>query len=337
VSWRGAAALDPHKEFHSMRIAVVMDPIELVLVDKDTSFALMLEAQARGHEVFYLSHRELWAEGETLRAMVRPVTLRRATPPAHADIGPVQDVDVASLDAVLVRTDPPFDEAYMYTTQLLELVRGRTLVLNDPRGLREANEKLYALHFADVMPRTIVTHHAQHIRSFIKSIGGRGVIKPLHGAGGRGVMILDQNDLNYNAIVETLTADGRRLAMVQEFLPAVRQGDKRILLLDGEPLGAILRVPREDEARSNIHVGGRVEPTTLSEADQAIVRRLAPKLRADGLYFVGLDVIGGRLTEVNVTSPTGIQELSRFSNTAPEGKVITWLEMQARKVKEQAP
>jgi glutathione synthase len=319
-----------------MRIAVVMDPIELVLVDKDTSFALMIEAQARGHEVFYLSYRELWAEGDTLRAMARPVTLRRAAPPAHAELGPVQQIDVASLDAVLVRTDPPFNDAYLYTTQLLDLVRGRTLVVNDPRGLREANEKLYALHFADVMPRTLVTHHAQHIRAFIERVGGRGVIKPLHGAGGRGVMVLDQSDLNYNAIVETLTEDGARLAMVQEFLPAVRQGDKRILLLEGEPLGAILRVPRDDEARSNIHVGGRVEPATLTDADLAIVRRVAPKLRADGLYFVGLDVIGGKLTEVNVTSPTGIQEMARFSASAPEAKVVNWIETHARRIKAQA-
>lgn len=318
-----------------MRIAVVMDPIELVAVDKDTSFALMLEAQARGHEVFHLSHRELWAEGNTLRAMVRPAKLRRADPPHHAELGPLQNVNVADLDAVLVRTDPPFDQAYLYTTQLLDLVRDKTLVMNDPRGLRDANEKLYALHFADVMPRTIVTHHAAHIRDFIERVGGRGVIKPLHGAGGRGVMVLDRNDLNYNSIVETLTQEGRQLVMVQEYLPAVREGDKRILLLDGEPLGAILRVPRPDEARSNIHVGGRVEPTTLTETDLHIVRRLAPKLRADGLYFVGLDVIGGRLTEVNVTSPTGIQELSRFSGSNPEGRVLDWIEERAARIKAQ--
>jgi glutathione synthase len=316
-----------------MRIAVVMDPIENVLVDKDTSFALMLEAQARGHEVLYLSHRDLWLEGDRLRAIVRPVSLQRAQPPAHATVGEARDVDVADLDAVLVRTDPPFDEAYAYTTQLLEFVRGKTLVVNDPRGLRDANEKLYAMHFADVMPRTIVTHHARHIRAFIESVGGRGVIKPLNGAGGRGVMVLDVNDLNFNAIVEATTGEGRRLAMVQEFVPAVREGDKRILLLDGELLGAILRVPKPDEARSNIHVGGRVEPTTLTPADEAIVKRVAPRLRQDGLYFVGLDVIGGKLTEVNVTSPTGIQELSRFTGTHPEAKVITWIELHARRVK----
>src|SRR6266545_2707018 len=150
-----------------MRIAVVMDPIEAVSIDKDTSFALMLEAQIRGHEVLYLSHRGLWANGSQLIAQVQPVTLRRAPPPAHATIGETYQVDVASLDALLVRTVPPFDEAYLYTTQLLELVRGQTLVVNDPRGLRDANEKLYALHFTDVMPRTIVTHHAEQVRAFV--------------------------------------------------------------------------------------------------------------------------------------------------------------------------
>jgi glutathione synthase len=262
--------------------------------------------------------------------------VRRAAPPGHATLGPRQQVDVAALDAVMVRTDPPFDDAYLYTTHLLELVRGKTLVVNDPRGLRDANEKLYALHFPDVMPATVVTQNAEHIRAFVRRVGGRGVIKPLDGAGGRGVMVLDEGDLNFNAIVELTTDNGRRLAMVQEFLPAVRQGDKRVLLLDGEPLGAILRVPRDDEARSNIHVGGRVEPTELTAAERAIVDRVAPRLRADGLYFVGLDVIGERLTEVNVTSPTGIQELSRLSRTDPERKVLTWIELHALGVKQAA-
>ena len=313
-----------------MRLAVIMDPIEKVLVDKDTSFALMLEAQKRGHEVLYLSHRELWVDRGVLRMTAWPVTLDRSAPPAHVKLGTALDLAVADVDAILVRTDPPFDDEYMYTTQLLELARETTLVINDPRGLREANEKLYALHFADVMPPTIVTHHARQIGAFIDSVGGRGVIKPLDGAGGRGVMVLDRSDLNFNAIIETVSANGAKLCMVQEFLPAVRQGDKRVLLLDGEPLGAILRVPRADEARSNIHVGGRVEPTTLTTAELALVARVGPKLRADGLFFVGLDVIGERLTEVNVTSPTGIQELSRFSGSEPEAKVIAWIEKRVK-------
>ena len=319
-----------------MRIAVVMDPIELVLVDKDTSFALMLAAQTRGHEVLYLSPKDLWIREGELRARVRPVKLDRAAPPMHAVVGERSDVAVADLDAVLIRTDPPFDDDYLHATQLFELVRGKTLVVNDPRGLRDANEKLYATHFSDVMPRTAVTSHADQIREFVNVIGGRAVIKPLDGAGGSGVMVLDRTDLNYNAIVEATTQNGRKLAMVQEYLPAVRQGDKRVLLLDGEPLGAILRVPKADDARSNIHVGGTVEPAELSANELALVARVAPKLRADGLYFVGLDVIGEKLTEVNVTSPTGIQELSRFTGTDPEGKVIEWVERRVRAMREGA-
>ena len=186
------------------------------------------------------------------------------------------------------------------------------------------------------MPKTAVSYRASRIREFVERIGGRGVIKPLDGAGGRGVMVLDVQDLNFNAIIETATHDGRRLAMVQEYLPQVRDGDKRVLLLDGELLGAILRVPRHDEARSNIHVGGTVEPTTLTPAELAIVKRMAPRLRADGLYFVGLDLIGERLTEVNVTSPTGIQELARFTQSFPERQVITWVEIHAQRIKQPA-
>lgn len=317
-----------------MRIACVMDPIEQVSVDKDTSFALMLSAQQRGHELYYLQQKHLYAQGTELFATVRPVQLARATPPAHALVGEAQTVNVGqSIDAILVRTDPPFDSNYLYATQLLELVRGKTLVVNDPRGLRDANEKLYALHFADVMPKTLVAYDAKQIRTFVESLGGKAVIKPLDGNGGKGIFVLDLKDLNFNSIIEVSTGEGKRPVMVQEFIPEVRTGDKRVLLLNGECLGAILRVPRQDEARSNIHVGGTVQPTELTEKEQALVKRLAPKLREDGLYFVGLDVIGEKLTEVNVTSPTGIQELSRFTGSDPEGKVIAWIEARVRAMK----
>jgi len=308
-----------------MRFAFLMDPIEHVQVDKDTTFALMLAAQGLGHAVYLFGPDDLVADGPHTFARVRGVTVARAAPPAHAVTGPVERVDLTTFDAVFVRTDPPFDSRYLYVTQLLERIKHRTLVLNDPQGLRDANEKLYALHFPDVMPRTLVSAAEAEIRAFLEALGGPGIIKPLDGAGGRGIMLLDLRDRNFRSIVETLTAEGRRYAMVQEYLPAVRVGDKRILLLDGEALGAILRVPREDDARSNIHVGGSVVPTTLDDDDRRIVAAVGPRLRADGLYFVGLDVIGGRLTEVNVTSPTGIQELSRFQGDDPEGRVIAWV------------
>jgi glutathione synthase len=310
-----------------MRIAVVMDPIESVSIEKDTSFALMLSAQARGHEVFYLQQRHLRSVGSELFASVRPVTLRREKPPAHATVGPARVVNVAEeIDAVFIRTDPPFDQNYLYATLQLELVRGRTLVMNDPRGLRDANEKLYTMHFADVMPKTLVTYEPDAIRAFVEELGGTAVIKPLDGNGGRGVMVLRTDDLNFNAIIEVSSGEGKRPVMVQEFLPDVRKGDKRVILLDGEPLGAILRVPKSDEARSNMHVGGTAVPTELTPKELEICRRIAPRLKADGLYFVGLDVIGEKLTEVNVTSPTGIQELREFTKSDPEGKVIAWVE-----------
>lgn len=320
-----------------MRFAFLMDPIEHVLVDKDTTFALMLEAQRRGHEVFTVGGADLQATSNGLSALAHRTRVLRAAAPAHFERGaPAERVDVASLDAVFIRSDPPFDAQYLYNTLLLERVRGKTLVVNDPRGIRDANEKLYAMHFPEVTPRTIVTAREDDVRAFLEELGGPGVMKPLDGAGGRGIMVVDLKDKNFRSIVETLTNEGRRFAMVQEFLPAVREGDKRVLLLDGEPLGAILRVPRADESRSNIHVGGRVEPTELDANDRAIIAAVGDRLRRDGLYFVGLDVIGGRLTEVNVTSPTGIQELSRFTGSEPEAKVIAWVEARVKQIKSSA-
>jgi glutathione synthase len=240
-------------------------------------------------------------------------------------------VRLGETEAVFIRKDPPFDQAYYYATLLLESARGSTLIINDPRGLRDANEKLYALHFPEWTPRTLVTADRDMIHEFVRDVGGHAVIKPLDGAGGMGVMQLRSDDKNARAIADLLTAEGQKIAMVQEFLPAVSVGDKRVLLLDGEPLGAILRVPRADEIRSNIHVGGSVVPTDLTLREAELVKAIAPRLRADGLIFVGLDVIGERLTEVNVTSPTGIQELGRFTGTQPSDKVIAWAEAKAKR------
>ena len=237
---------------------------------------------------------------------------------------------LSAAQAVFVRKDPPFDRAYLYATLMLEHARSATLIINDPRGLRDANEKLYAMHFPEWMPRTLVTADRERIHEFVREVGGAAMIKPLDGAGGVGVLKLSAGDKNARGIVDVLTREGRWLAMVQEFLPEVTVGDKRVLLLDGEPLGAVLRVPRADDIRSNLHVGGQAVPTELTAREQALVAAIAPKLRADGLYFVGLDLIGERLTEVNVTSPTGIQELGRFTGTRPSERVIAWAEQRAR-------
>jgi glutathione synthase len=314
-----------------MRFVFVMDPLSTVTHDKDTSFAFIQAAQARGHESYHCLLRELYIDGGHTHAIAHRVEILDAPPyiTLRKDLGQ-HKLRLADVDAVLIRKDPPFDRSYLYATLLLERARGGPLFINDPRGLRDANEKLYALNFPEWTPRTIVTSDREMIHDFVRDVGGTAVVKPLDGAGGSGVMWVRHDDKNARAIVDMLTGEGRRVAIAQEFLPAVSVGDKRVLLLDGEPLGAILRVPRSDDIRSNIHVGGHVVPTDITPRELELVRSVAPRLRADGLIFVGLDVIGERLTEVNVTSPTGIQELGRFTGTRPSDKVIDWIERKLR-------
>ncbi len=312
-----------------MRLVFVMDPIDTVLVDEDTSFAIMLEAQRRGHEVDHCLMHDVELLDGSCRAVVRRAILQR-DPVAPIVLGEPEVVPLADADAVFVRKDPPFTSEYLWLTLLLEQLRGQTLVVNDPRGLREANEKLYATHFPTLMPRTLVAANKARIKAFVQEVGGRAVIKPVDGHGGDGIFALAIGDPNLNAHIETVTRHGHRLAMVQAFIDDVHEGDKRILLMDGEVVGAILRVPQEGDLRSNIHVGGKVVATDINDADRRIIDTVAPKLRSDGLYFVGLDVIGGLLTEVNVTSPTGIQQMSRLSGTNCEARVLDWLEMKVR-------
>jgi glutathione synthase len=249
----------------------------------------------------------------------------------HVTLGEETQLDASELDAVFIRKDPPFDTAYLHLTQTLDLVTEQTLIVNSPAGLRAANEKLFALNFARWMPRTLVTRNRDEVLQFLADVGGRAVLKPLDGAGGSGVVGLTQGDKNVRALVDILTQEGRETAMVQEFQPGISEGDKRVLLIDGRPLGAILRVPRADDIRANIHVGGTVEGTTLTPEEQALVEDVGPVLSQQGLFFVGLDLIGGKLIEVNVTSPTGIQELGRLTGTVPEDHVIQWMEQRVGK------
>ncbi len=307
-----------------MRFLYVMDPLETMHPEKDTSYAFMRAAQALGHENLHCLPHHLYAQDGKVYATVSQATVSNSAP--FASYGSRSEVALEELDAVVVRKDPPFDASYLYTTQLLDLVKDTTFVFNDPQGLRAANEKLYLLRFPEWSPKTIVTASLARMRSFLGSVGGHGVIKPLDGAGGRGVLRLVDGDLNTPSIMDLLSAEGSRLVMVQEYLPAVREGDKRVLLLDGCLLGAILRVPRHDDLRANIHVGGRVEACDLTDRERKLVSSVGPRLREAGLFFVGLDLIGERLTEVNVTSPTGIQELGRLTGTQPEVDVIRWLE-----------
>jgi glutathione synthase len=308
-----------------MRFVFVMDTLDRVDPDKDTTFAFVEAAQKRGHESLHCLPRDLGVRRGEAFARVRGIEVHSEAP--HIVLtGAPRELPLSGIDAVFIRKDPPFDQAYLYATLLLERARGGPLVVNDPRGLRDANEKLYAMNFSEWTPATLVASDRDAIFAFVDEVGGQAVIKPLDGAGGSGVMMLRRGDKNARAIVDVLTQEGKVLAMVQEFLPSVTEGDKRVLLLDGEPLGAILRVPRGDDLRSNIHVGGSVVPCELTARERAMVEAIAPRLRADGLYFVGLDVIGEKLTEVNVTSPTGIQELGRFQGRKPADDVIAWVE-----------
>ena len=306
-----------------MRFVYVMDSMDRVLPDKDTTFALQRAAQRRGHVALHCQPRDVYIENGDVWAHVRELTVLDVPP--YFTFGATLDERLADAQCVLIRKDPPFDAEYLYVTLMLERLRGRAQIINDPRGLRDANEKLYTLHFAEHMPRTLVTSDRARIHRFVADVG-MGVVKPLDGAGGSGVMVVTRGDKNTRSIVDYITHEGTRHAMVQEYLAAVLEGDKRVLLLDGEVLGAINRIAREDDVRSNIHAGGRVEPCDVSAKERAIVADIAPRLEADGLVFVGLDFIGGKLTEVNVTSPTGIQELSRHAGRDVAERVIARIE-----------
>ena len=309
-----------------MRIVFVMDPVSTVIVDEDTSFALMLEAQARGHRIDHCLPRDVGLRGNQVRARVRRASMRR-DPVQPITLGEPQDVDLADVDAVFIRKDPPFTEEYLWLTLVLDHLEGNTVFVNNPRGLREANEKLYAHNFPEIVPATIMTSHRDEILRFLDEVGGNAVIKPIDGHGGEGVFLLAQGDSNVNALVESVTRNGGRNAIVQALIPEIyEEGDKRILLVEGELLGVVARVPSRGDLRSNIHVGGSAAPAKLSEADRFIIDTMRDRLLADRLFFVGLDVIGGKLIEVNVTSPTLIQQMSRLSGQNLAAPVITRLE-----------
>jgi len=308
-----------------LSLVVVMDPVESIDIDADTSFVLMLEAQRRGHRVLCCGPADLGVAEGRATARVRPVTLRREAG-RHAELGPASLVVLDdAADVVLQRKDPPVDAEYVAATQILTLCR-RAVVLNRPESILAANEKLYAVHFAELMPDTHVTREIAQLIDFMAKVGGEMIVKPLDGRGGEGVFYLRHDDRNLFSILEQSTRFGTRWVMAQRYLDAVRGGDKRILLLDGEPLGAVLRVPSEREVRANFHVGGRPERTELDARDRAIALRIAPALRRDGLFFVGIDVIGGFLTEVNVTSPTGVQEINRLGGLQLERAIVDGIE-----------
>lgn len=304
-----------------LKVAVQMDPLEAVNIDADSTFALMLEAQRRGHALWHYDYREMsLREGRIgpggresrLTARARPVRVSR-TRGAHAEFGSPEVIDLAGMDVVLMRQDPPFDMAYITATHMLEHIHPRTLVVNDPKSVRDAPEKLLVTHFPELMPPTLVSWDLRAIREFRTEFGDI-IIKPLFGNGGAGVFRIRSDDENFESLLEMHFARSREPLMVQRYEKAVRQGDKRIILVDGEPVGAINRVPAQGEARSNMHVGGRAERVGLTPRDREICEALRDVLRDQGLIFTGIDVIGDWLTEINVTSPTGLQEIDRFDD-----------------------
>ncbi|MEJ2000639.1 MAG: glutathione synthase [Maritimibacter sp.] len=311
----------------SLKIAFQMDPIASVNIDADSTFRIAEEAQARGHELFfYTPDRLSYREG---RIMARgwPLTVRREYGD-HFSLGEEQDIDLAEWDVVWLRQDPPFDMGYITTTHLLDMIHPGTLVVNDPFWVRNYPEKLLVLQFPDLTPPTMIARDLATLREF-KDHHGDIIMKPLYGNGGAGVFRLDPNDRNLASLHELFTGMNREPLIAQKFLPSVSKGDKRIILVDGEPVGAINRVPQPGETRSNMHVGGRAEKVGLTDRDLEICAAIGPLLREKGQIFVGIDVIGDWLTEINVTSPTGIQELERFDGTNIAAKI--WEAIEARR------
>jgi glutathione synthase len=310
----------------SLAVAIQMDPLEGIDIDADSTFALILEAQGRGHGLYHYLPQQLSLRDGRVYARVRPFEPQREAA-APARYGASQLIDLAGMDVVLMRQDPPFDMSYITATHLLEHVHPETLVVNDPAQVRNAPEKLFVTHFADLMPPTLISSDREEIKAF-RAAHKDIIVKPLFGNGGAGVFHITPDDENLNALLEMFTGLYREPIIVQRYLPEIRQGDKRIILIDGDAAGAINRVPPAGEARSNLHVGGRAEKAALSARDQEICRAIGPALRQRGLIFVGIDVIGDYMTEINVTSPTGIQEIDRFDGVSLAAQI--WDAIEAR-------
>ncbi|MFT6920762.1 MAG: glutathione synthase [Cognaticolwellia sp.] len=315
----------------SIKIGVVMDPISQVKVKKDSSMAMMLEAQARGYEIYYMEMQDLYLEQGVCRATAAKVQVFDDTEHWY-ELDEREDINVADLDAVLMRKDPPFDTEFIYATYMLERAEvAGTLIVNKPQSLRDCNEKLFTAWFPELTPKTLVTRNNQKIREFHKENKDI-IIKPLDGMGGSSIFRIGENDPNVGVILETLTAHSTQYAMVQEYLPEIVDGDKRILIVNGEPMPYCLaRIPAQGETRGNLAAGGRGEARPLSASDKFIAETIAPELKKRGLFFVGLDVIGNKVTEINVTSPTCIREIEAAYPINISGKLMDAIEQNIRK------
>jgi glutathione synthase len=304
----------------SLNVAVQMDPIERINIRGDSTFALLLEAQRRGHALSYYTPDRLALADTKVSAAVRPLTVRD-TPGDHFTLGEPRVTDLSTLDVVLLRQDPPFDLAYISTTHMLERIHPQTLVVNDPAHVRNAPEKVFVTEFPDLMPPTLITRDLDAIKAF-RAQHGDIVMKPLYGKGGEAVFRLAREDLNFGSLYDLFATMFREPWVVQRFLPEVKNGDKRIILVDGEFAGAVNRVPAPDDLRSNMVRGGSPKATDLTASEREICARLGPALRERGLLFVGIDVIGDFLTEINVTSPTGIRAIKNLGG--PDVAALIW-------------
>ena len=312
----------------SLAVAIQMDPLEGIDIDADSSFALALEAQSRGHSLLHYLPRDLAFVDGRVTARARPLSVRRKKGD-HFTLGPPERVDLAVMDVVLMRQDPPFDMSYITATHLLEHIHPKTLVVNDPVHVRNAPEKLFVNHFGALMPPTLITSDRDLIREF-RAEHGHIILKPLYGNGGAGVFHLTPEDENLGALLEMFTEFYREPIIVQRYLAEVRQGDRRIILIDGEAAGVINRIPAQGEARANMHVGATAVKAELNARDREICETIGPALKERGLIFVGIDVIGDWLTEINVTSPTGIQEIDRFDGVNLEARIWDAIEARVR-------
>ena len=310
----------------ALTVAVQMDPIQAIRIAGDTTFALLLEAQARGHRLLYYTPDRLSLQGRRVTARVEPLTVRDVEG-AHATLGEIQRIDLAEADVVLMRQDPPVDMAYVTATHMLERIHPRTLVVNNPAEVRNAPEKLFVLDFPELMPPTLITRDRAEIEAFRREHGTI-AMKPLHGHGGAAVFRVSETDPNFGSMYDLFATTFREAWVVQRFLEKITEGDKRIILVDGEPMGAINRVPAANDIRSNMVRGGAAAASDLSAREREICATIGPELRRRGLILVGIDVIDGHLTEINVTSPTGIRAIRRLGG--PDLAVAVWDAIEAR-------
>jgi len=307
-----------------LKVAIQMDHVSTIDIDGDSTFVLGLEAEKRGYEVWHYTPKDLIFRDRKVLARAQPMKLRREKG-NHFTLGTEETIDLATFDVVLLRQDPPFDMSYITTTHLLEHIHPRTLVVNDPASVRNAPEKLFVTHFDNVMPPTLITADPRALREFRdehKDI----ILKPLFGNGGSGVFRLQPGDENFASLLEMFSQRSREPVIAQRYLPEVRQGDKRIILIDGKAVGVINRVPAQGEARSNMHVGGKAVKDTLTKRDREICEIIGPELSRLGMIFVGIDVIGNWLTEINVTSPTGLQQINRYDGVCLEAQIWDCIE-----------